>query len=112
MTGKEMIIYLCTFLFVLPQKEKIPKEKSQALNLRGYFERVFAKSQALNLRGYFERVFAKRQETRFASDNLPFFTQKRTLRFTPLRLGAAMRRWVVALVWLDAAWLSGIDRRA
>ena len=50
MTGKEMIIYLCTFLFVLPQKEKIPKEKSQALNLRGYSE----------------RVFAKRQETRFA----------------------------------------------
>ena len=43
MTGKEMIIYLCTFLFVLPQKEKIPKEKSQALNLRGYSERVFAK---------------------------------------------------------------------
>ena len=91
-----MIICLYTFLFVLPQKEKIPKEKSQALNLRGYFE----------------RVFAKRQETRFASDNLPFFTQKRALRFTPLRLGAAMRRWTVALVWLDAAWFSGIDRRA
>ena len=37
----EMIIYLCTFLFALPQKEKIPKEKSQALNLRGYFGHLF-----------------------------------------------------------------------
>ena len=40
-----MIIYLCTFLFALPQKEKIPKEKSQALKLRGYSEHVFAKRQ-------------------------------------------------------------------
>ena len=63
-----MVIYPCTFLFVLPQKEKIPKEKSQALNLRGYSE----------------HVFAKRQETRFA-------------QFTPLRLGAAMRRWATGL---------------
>ena len=44
-----MIIYLCTFLFALPQKEKIPKEKSQALNLRGY--------SALNLRGYSGHLF-------------------------------------------------------
>ena len=42
-----MIIYLCTFLFALPQKEKIPKEKSQALKLRGYSEHIFAKRQKL-----------------------------------------------------------------
>ena len=42
-----MGIYLCTFLFALTQKEKLPKEKSQALNLRGYFEGIFAKRQKL-----------------------------------------------------------------